>query len=870
MIGRSVSHYKILERVGGGGMGVVYRAEDTKLRRTVALKFLPHELGGDEVAKKRFMREAQAASALDHPNICNIYEIDETSEGQLFIAMAYYDGDSLKELVAKDPLGVREAFEIGMAVAQGLSRAHKSGIVHRDIKPANVMITRDGFVKLVDFGLAKLEGATKVTKSQFTVGTVSYMSPEQAAGEHVDERTDIWALGVVMYEMLSGSTPWQGSVDQAIIYSIMSQDPTPLREVVPEVPQRLSDAVLKCLAKDPKERYQTVDELIADLGDVARELGWGSSVVARSVAPIARSKHRKWPRVVGIAAAAVVVVAAGVFAWQRWGPQAERSVYVTENRIAVLPLTNMMGIAQSDFSNGLSEVICFLAEEATRKNESTWVVPYDKVVAAPIAKPQDAIGAFGINQVVIGNVQRFADQHRLSLQLCNAQDLSVIRSTNLDYDAKTCDGLPDSLAQRVAMLLDADTADPDRMATYLPTDPTAMRPYCDGLALMQNDPHGAHLDAAISSLQSATTIDPNFPMGQATLGRAYTTRFQLSRDTAALDTAKTHLDRALSATPDNVYSNIYAARVYFWMELYPEAIERCKTALAVAPGQPLATRALAWSYNSQDRFDEGESAFLAAIRHAPDYWATHFELGVFRYYRGRERAGLDQWREALRYASEDVTTLNNIGAIYQRDGEWHMARQYFERAYQINRTCQTCQNMGLVSYFEENYEEAAKYYTFALEYCDTTKYNTWGNLAGAQYYAEGQRDRSVATYRAAIRHALKDLAVQPEEPAVIAALIEYYTMSGDWDHGFQMIAYGDSVAGSNPVIAFFTGDAYERHGQRSTALRYLGNAIRLGYPIVEIERTPSLRDLVQDPVFKRMISEEATGQRTPSTDAPSN
>jgi tetratricopeptide (TPR) repeat protein len=530
----------------------------------------------------------------------------------------------------------------------------------------------------------------------------------------------------------------------------------------------------------------------------------------------------------------------------------------------------MMGIAQSDFSNGLSEVVCFLAEEATRKKESTWVVPYDKVVAAPIAKPQDAIGAFGINQVVIGNVQRFADQHRLSLQLCNAQDLSVIRSTDLDYDAKTCAGLPDSLAQRVAWLLDAPTADPERMAPYLPADPTAMQPYCRGLALMQNDPHGAHLDAAITSLQSTTTLDPDFPMGQASLGRAYTTQYQLSRDTTALDTAKAHLDLALSAAPDNVYSNIYAARVYFWMELYPKAIERCKAALAVAPGQPLATRALAWSYNAEDRFDEGASAFLASIRHSPDYWAAHFELGVLHYYRGHERTGLDQWKEALSYAPEDVTTLSNIGAIYQRDGEWRMAREYFERAYQLNRTCQTCQNMGLVSYFAGQYDEAAKYYTFALEYCDTTKYNTWGNLAGAQYYADGQRPRSIATYRRAIRLTLGDLSVRPEDPELISALIDYYTMSGDWDNGSRMIAYGDSLASDDADVCFSSAGAYERQGLRSTALRYLGNAIRLGYSIVEIERTPTFQELVQDPVFKRMISEEATGARTPSTDASSN
>ena len=210
MVDQTVSHYQIEEKLGGGGMGVVYKARDLKLKRTVALKFLPPELTRDEEAKVRFMHEAQAASALDHVNVGSIHEIDEAEDGRLFIAMAYYAGETLKKKIARGPLPVAEALDYAVQIAQGLSKAHEAGIIHRDVKPANVMVTEEGVVKIVDFGLAKVAEQTQLTKTGTTLGTVAYMSPEQARGEAVDQRTDIWALGVVLYEMLVGRRPFPG------------------------------------------------------------------------------------------------------------------------------------------------------------------------------------------------------------------------------------------------------------------------------------------------------------------------------------------------------------------------------------------------------------------------------------------------------------------------------------------------------------------------------------------------------------------------------------------------------------------------------------------------------------------------------------
>ena len=269
--GTIVSHYRILEKLGYGGMGAVYKAEDIKLRRLVALKFLPLGLTRDAEAKERFIHEARAASALDHPNICTIHEIDETEDRQMFIVMACYEGETVKKKIERGPLKLKEAIDIAMHVAQGLAKTHGQGIVHRDIKPANIFVTEDGQVKIVDFGLAKLAGQTEFEKADTISGTAAYMSPEQIRGEGVDHRTDIWSLGVVLYEMAAGQRLFNGEYEQAIMYSILNEEPESLTSLRSELPAKLDRIVTRALAKSPGERFQRVEEMLAALKELSQE-----------------------------------------------------------------------------------------------------------------------------------------------------------------------------------------------------------------------------------------------------------------------------------------------------------------------------------------------------------------------------------------------------------------------------------------------------------------------------------------------------------------------------------------------------------------------------------------------------------------------
>ncbi len=288
MVGSSISHYKILSKLGEGGMGVVYKAIDAKLNRSVALKFLATHLLGENEEKTRFIREAQAAAALDHPNICTVHEIDEI-DGQTFIAMACVEGQSVKQKIAARPLKLDEALEIAIQTAQGLKAAHQKGIVHRDVKPANLMLTEEGQVKIMDFGLAQLAERSRLTKTATILGTPAYMSPEQAQKSATDRRTDIWSLGVVVYEMVTGQLPFEREREQAVLYAISSQEPEPITALRAGLPMELEWIVSKALAKDREERYQHVEEMIVDLKSLSKKLAEGKSTILRPVAPDAAS-----------------------------------------------------------------------------------------------------------------------------------------------------------------------------------------------------------------------------------------------------------------------------------------------------------------------------------------------------------------------------------------------------------------------------------------------------------------------------------------------------------------------------------------------------------------------------------------------------
>jgi serine/threonine protein kinase len=366
MIGQTVSHYRIIEKLGEGGMGVVYKAQDTKLDRFVALKFLPHHVTVSADEKTRFIQEAKAAAGLNHPNICTIYGIEE-HEGQQFIEMEYVDGVTLTSKIPETGVKVQDAVTYAIQIGEALAEAHNKGIVHRDVKAENIMVNLKGNIKVMDFGLAKLKGSLKLTKASSTVGTLAYMAPEQIQGGKVDARSDIFSFGVVVFEMLTERMPFRGEHDAAMMYSILNEEPEPIQQYMPDASPEIIHIMSKSLDKDPDDRYQSVSEMVVDLRRVKKD----STKVHRTTAPVSQKYAASLPQentvsvpihtsvqpkktLLIVAGVIVLVIAALLFVLQPWQTQEQHTGRKT---LAVLPFENQGDPEKEYFADGITDEI---------------------------------------------------------------------------------------------------------------------------------------------------------------------------------------------------------------------------------------------------------------------------------------------------------------------------------------------------------------------------------------------------------------------------------------------------------------------------------------------------------------------------------
>ena len=596
MIGKTISHYRILEKLGQGGMGIVYKAEDTKLKRTVALKFLPSELTRDPAAKERFIQEAQAASALDHPNICTIHEVDETTDGQSFIVMTCYEGETLKRRIERGPLEIGEALEIAMHVARGLGRAHEAGIVHRDVKPGNIMVTDRDDVKIVDFGLAKLAGQARLTKTGSTLGTAAYMSPEQARGEDVDGRTDIWSLGVVLYEMVTGELPFKGEHEAALLYSIVHKKPRALSELRPHVPAPLLSLVSRVLQKDRALRYQTAGELITDLKKLA-----ASSIQL---------------------------------------PRQEKS-------IAVLPFENLSPDPDQEyFSDGLTEeVISDLSNVRALRvisRSSAMTFKGTKKKVPEIARELD------VQYVLEGSVRKAGNSLRITAQLIDAASDAHLWAEKYSGTLDDVFDVQEKVSRSIvtALRLKLTTEESQKIAERPIDNVAAHQCYLRANVEIWRFTESS-LDSALVHLRQGLDMLGANALLYSAMASVY---FQLANIGAGQEDciakAEEYAQRALALDPDSpqahfvmgVIAGAFRGDVHEW-------IRRLKTALAINPNFVDALRFLAGPYIiSIGKLAAAEPLLQRMKQIDPlDPW-NHVLLGLFLCYDGQYAASLDPFR----------------------------------------------------------------------------------------------------------------------------------------------------------------------------------------------------------------------------------
>jgi len=522
-------------------MGVVYKAQDLRLDRPVALKFLPPDLTRDPEAKQRFIHEARAASALDHQNICVVHDIGETDDGRIFIVMAYYEGETLKKKIERAPLKIDEAVDIAIQVAQGLTRAHEHGIIHRDIKPANIMITADGVGKIVDFGLAKLSGRTMLTKTGSTLGTAAYMSPEQARGEPADYRTDIWSLGVVLYEMLTGRRPFEAEYENALLYSIMNAEPQPITGLRTGVPMELERVISKCMAKTREARYQHADELIVDLRSI--------HPTSASLPPTFSRTTVLRPRLTRtrllLAAAALIVVALG--AWFFLGRESGESSQLRKKSIAVLPFSPFgRTFDDSVFADGMHDDILTQLSKISglRVIARTSMVLYRDSKKTPHQIGDD----LDVGYLLEGSTRRSGGKIRITAQLIRTADDGHAWSDTYDRNDADVFAVQSDIAQRIASSMETVLSPAEKAAVEaIPTTNTeAYNYYLRGNYYWDNYIDSAGNSRAAELYEKAAETDPAFTqafaMAAAANGAVYWTwdhtPARLARITSGLDKAR--------------------------------------------------------------------------------------------------------------------------------------------------------------------------------------------------------------------------------------------------------------------------------------------------------------------------------------------
>lgn len=855
MIGKTVSHYRILEQIGAGGMGVVYKAEDTRLSRIVALKFLPRELISDERFKRRFIREARAAASLDqHPNICHIHEVDETPDGRLFISMAYYDGTSLQKRLERGPLSVREAFGVVLDVADGLSLAHSKGIIHRDLKPSNVMITSDGYVKIVDFGLAKIVGASKLTRSGTIPGTIAYMAPEQVKSGEVDAQTDIWSLGVLAYETLTGKLPFRGKIDEAMVYSILSEDPPPIGALRTEVPEQFVAIVNKCLAKDPEARYKSATEVVEDLTRMAEELAWistpGGYKRSTRINVWLRPKRRR-NVLLGVCAGVVLAVTAVVAFW----PKGD----TTELRVAAFPFRNLAKVEFDDaLVAGLFEKSVGALELISNDHPSMWVVPFDRIVYAGVPTLVDVKDAFGVNRVITGAVQRFGDGYRLSIELLDAETVRRLAEFPVDFDTDGFASLPGRVGETLAEMMGVELS--DRVTLSIRRDSAAenevYRDYLEGLGYLQMRDRPGMLDQAVSSLSTASA----FPPAVAALAQAYSYEYDRSGDLAVYQAAMAACSTALAADTVSVAVNLAAGRIFEWASETADAKRAYQRIIEVDPKNTNARVRTASVLLQEDRPGEAEALYNAVIELKPDYYRGYALLADL--FRAQERSedAIYYYKRALELAPNEIYTINRLAEYYYLQDRWREAREMYQRAFAIRAECGSCQGIGSLFYYEGRYSEAADYFQFALQYCDSTRanhYMRWQDL-GAALWLDGRKDEARAKFTRAVELGEMQRAAHPTDGKLLAYLGGCYALLGERDKALDALTQAADHSGNEGFVFFLISYAYEQMGMRERALHYIGEAIRHHQSVDAVRAEPLMRELVEDIRFQQLV--EATGE----------
>ncbi|MBI1740817.1 MAG: protein kinase [Acidobacteriales bacterium] len=859
--------YEILRVLGQGGMGAVYQARDRELDRLIALKVIRPELATDPAILQRFKQELILARNITHKNVVRIYDLGE-ADGIRFITMEYVDGEDLRTMLRHHgKFSSAGAIPIIEQVCRALDAAHSEGVIHRDLKPQNIMRDKQGRVVVMDFGLARSLGDSGMTQTGAIVGTMEYMSPEQALGSPLDQRSDIFSVGLIFYELLTGKSPYHADTAIASLMRRTREVAIPASDVDNSVPRSLSAIVSRCLEREPANRYHSVVELLQQLKVWEANPNISAEALSKMIPhPIIHPSRFKldlpgerWMWLAG----AVLVIAMAAFVGRtllnRPGPRTEQSVKgipaLSQGKyVAILPLKivgdeKALGYVGDGIQEALAAKLFQLKEVHLASSSAV-----EKVATkdTPLSKLAHELG---VNLILQGMVQGNNDKLSVILTLYDAATGNRLWSQEFPGIPQDLLALEDQIYSSVvsALALKPSNEELARTGAHPTENVKAYDLYLQGRNVLRNSHNTAEMRQAGSLFEQAIEKDSNFALAYAGLADASLRLYGESKESIWAQKATLAAQQAerLSSTLPEVHFSL--GSVYSTTGKNAQAITELKRALELAPNSDEAYRRLGDAYLANGQSDDAIVAYQNAVSANAYFWLNHNSLGTAYFNRGDTAKALPSFQKVVELASDNPMGYENIGSIYLREGKWMEAIPQFQKALTIAPDSFSYSNLGTAYFFLRNYDESVKMYAKATEMTPNSE-ELFGNLGDA-YRWSGHSDQAAVAYDKAISLAFQQLQVNPRSAVTMGDLAVYYAKKGDARNALQYIQQARSISPADVQMIYWEAVVKALVGKPEEALKPLRLALEKGYPAQEAWNDPELQKLQALPQFSQLVKE---------------